>query len=204
MENGKLSMSKLIGEKFGRLTVLSDTGKRPNKRIVYLCACDCGNTKEIMDSNLKNQKVPSCGCHTKELYQNRSWGEPGNNSFRYLFNRNQNNAKNRNYEFTLNFEQFKILIQKKCFYCGSEPKPYNYYLKNDGSVKKMCTKVYQETIDRSWINANGIDRVDNNKGYTVANSAPCCEQCNRAKLDWTHNEFMNWIKVLTEYQFGKN
>lgn len=37
---------------------------------------------------------------------------------------------------------------------------------------------------------NGVDRVDNNKGYTVGNSVSCCGVCNRMKLDHTTNEFI--------------
>ena len=31
----------LIGQKFNRLTVLEDTGKRKNGSVVWLCRCDC-------------------------------------------------------------------------------------------------------------------------------------------------------------------
>lgn len=40
---------------------------------------------------------------------------------------------------------------------------------------------------------NGIDRVDNNKGYTITNSVPCCKDCNFAKRDMTHDEFIAWV-----------
>ena len=36
----KLS-NRLIGKKFGHLTVLQDTGKREHRSIIWLCKCDC-------------------------------------------------------------------------------------------------------------------------------------------------------------------
>jgi hypothetical protein len=40
---------------------------------------------------------------------------------------------------------------------------------------------------------NGIDRVDNSKGYILGNCVPCCSWCNRAKADGTLAKFMDWI-----------
>lgn len=52
----------LSGQKFGRLLVICDTGKRDNSGdIIYYCKCDCGNYKEISRRALRRPKV-SCGC----------------------------------------------------------------------------------------------------------------------------------------------
>ena len=32
----------LIGQKFGKLTVIKETKERKNKSIVWICKCDCG------------------------------------------------------------------------------------------------------------------------------------------------------------------
>ena len=45
----------LVGQKFGKLTVLKDSGKRSNwKSIIWLCKCDCGNTCEVNGANLRS------------------------------------------------------------------------------------------------------------------------------------------------------
>ncbi len=191
-----------IGKRFGRVVVLADTGKRTSGHKRWLCRCDCGNEKELLATSLKNQKTPSCGCATKERYQNARWGEPGNNSFVYLYNRLKNNARLRGYDCSLHFEDFKTITQQNCFYCNAEPKPYNYYLNNDGNVKRMRTKVAANTVERSWIKANGIDRVENAEGYHINNCVACCEDCNRAKLDNTKDHFLKWLKRVSEHQFG--
>jgi hypothetical protein len=46
-------------------------------------------------------------------------------------------------------------------------------------------------------NARGVDRIDFTKSYTIENSAPCCEICNRLKLDHSVEELKNhMIKIL--------
>ena len=39
----------------------------------------------------------------------------------------------------------------------------------------------------------GIDRKDNNKGYTNDNCVPCCGFCNKMKMDHSIDEFYSQI-----------
>lgn len=57
----------LVGQKFGRLTVLEDTGKRYYGYVVYKCQCDCGNIFEAPMHNIKAGQVKSCGCLLQEI-----------------------------------------------------------------------------------------------------------------------------------------
>lgn len=49
----------LIGQKFGKLTVLALECVAPRK---YLCACDCGGQTIVDSGNLKSGHTKSCGC----------------------------------------------------------------------------------------------------------------------------------------------
>ena len=40
---------------------------------------------------------------------------------------------------------------------------------------------------------NGIDRIDNNLGYTVQNSISCCKKCNYAKHKMSYDEFIELV-----------
>lgn len=51
----------LLGEKFGKLTVIKRVENRNNKSW-WLCKCDCGNEKEVLGSYLVHGRVSSCGC----------------------------------------------------------------------------------------------------------------------------------------------
>jgi hypothetical protein len=56
----------LTGQKFGRLTVLSLTGRK-NKRLQWLCRCDCGKEKIIRSSSLTTGNTKSCGCQRNNM-----------------------------------------------------------------------------------------------------------------------------------------
>lgn len=55
------------GDRFGKWTVIERSDKTDKKgNIYYLCRCDCGNTKEVRASKLKNGESKSCGCVWKK------------------------------------------------------------------------------------------------------------------------------------------
>lgn len=60
---------EVIGARFGKLTVISNTGKRTQDKArfaIYLCRCDCGNLTEVSIGNLRTGNTKSCGCLRKE------------------------------------------------------------------------------------------------------------------------------------------
>jgi hypothetical protein len=60
----------LTDKKFGRLTVIKQSEYyirlNGSKIAMWLCKCDCGNTKIIRASNLQNGTTKSCGCLSDE------------------------------------------------------------------------------------------------------------------------------------------
>ena len=57
----------IIGQKFGRLTVIGKTEKTTKDHyIIWLCKCDCGNICEVDTHSLKRGNTQSCGCFRKE------------------------------------------------------------------------------------------------------------------------------------------
>ena len=68
---GCLKKENLVGRKYGRLTVIKQVDQpetRKNKNRFWLCACDCGSSKEVIvsTSDLNSGHVSSCGCFQKE------------------------------------------------------------------------------------------------------------------------------------------
>lgn len=60
---GKNNANNLIGQKFERLTVISDSGERTNHRnIIWECECECGSKIKVSGSNLLSGNTKSCGC----------------------------------------------------------------------------------------------------------------------------------------------
>lgn len=176
------------GHRFGRLLVIKKEksisyGK--TKKRAWLCKCDCGIEKVLNTGALTSGNTKSCGCLHDELS-----GDIGRNSryklakpdagYTSIMNVYKRNAINRNHEFNLNFNQFKDIIISNCHYCGIEPS--NNYFKNYYDIKY-----------------NGIDRLDNNKGYYLDNVVPCCKICNVAKNNNSYEEFINWINRISNH-----
>ena len=59
-------MGELPGQKTGRLTITSEYLKTEKGENKYLCLCDCGNKKYILERSLRYGGVKSCGCLRKE------------------------------------------------------------------------------------------------------------------------------------------
>lgn len=54
--------NNLVGQRFGILTVVEDAGNDAHGNSLWLCRCDCGCTKIVRGSKLKEGQVKSCGC----------------------------------------------------------------------------------------------------------------------------------------------
>lgn len=63
-------------------------------------------------------------------------------------------AKNRSYDVMVSDDALLALFEQDCFYCG-----------RPSSADKL----------------NGVDRMDNAKGYVPGNCVPCCGPCNKMK-----------------------
>jgi len=168
----------LTGQRFGRLLVINEVPTPDNvktKRTHWKCICDCGNELIVNASSLRNGNTQSCGCLQSEICKRGlSSGESALNG---LFATYKIGAKKRNLIFNLTKKEFIYFTQQNCFYCNTEPK----------QIKK-----------NKWDNGNyvynGIDRIDNTRGYTLDNCVTSCGQCNQAKMDMSYNNFLIWIK----------
>lgn len=175
-----------INEKYGKLTVLKKFKKDGKINTRYLCRCDCGNEKLVSYYSLQSKSTKSCGCIRSESAVKREAAKKRNideSVIVYNFAIYKRNAKNRNHVWEIDLQNFIKYITSNCFYCGAEPT--NIIFRRNSKVKSML--------------CNGIDRIDNNLGYTEKNSVTCCKICNRAKHNLSLQEFRNWA-----VQFSKN
>ncbi len=185
---GTFSRKKnLLGKKYGRLLVVAkaDSVKyNSGHHAQWECVCECGKIKIVRTSALMSGDTVSCGCYKRDRVMKPN-GVASFNLFIYNYKRS---AKNRNIDFLLSNEEIKEIISQNCNYCGAEPKEYNR-----SAQKKNKTN--------GNILANGIDRIDNSKGYTKDNCVPCCSYCNSIKNDKTKKEFLDHIEKI--YKFSK-
>lgn len=82
-------------------------------------------------------------------------------------------AKERNKEWNLTDQEAKRMLVFPCNYCGH--------------------------LDLK-VRLNGIDRIDNSKGYITGNVVPCCKYCNYAKNMLSIDEFISMCHRVVKYQ----
>ena len=173
----------ITGQKFGRLTVIKRIYPNTKFRLInWLCKCDCGKEKIVKGTDLRSGNTKSCGCLKLELAR----GPYGRSSLRALIKSYKRHAKDRSLKFELTEGQFSEITKKDCHYCGAEP--------NNISKRKRSYGHYVY---------NGIDRVDNNKGYILNNVVPCCKICNHYKSDLSSSKFLSWIEKVYNKMFVK-
>lgn len=63
-----MKAQNLVGQKFGRLTVVSRAENDKYGKTMWNCICDCGKVKEkpVIAYQLKSGKTKSCGCKKSE------------------------------------------------------------------------------------------------------------------------------------------
>lgn len=171
------------GQKFGKLTALETTGKKDKwNRIVWKCVCDCKDKKikYASASDLRRGVVKSCGCLVR-------YNEKGYANFKRLLTDYKLGAKKRNLKWELTEDQTKTLFQGNCYYCGVPPQQICNFKGSNGKYTY-----------------NGIDRINNLKGYTLKNVVSCCRMCNRGKWNKTEQEFIEWINRVYNFYIKGN
>ena len=171
-----MKLIDLTGKRFGRLIVIRRSyPNAKNKDVKWLCGCDCGTKKVVRGKNLKQGCSKSCGCL-----------KGGNNklilglaSLRQALRSYKQIARKRECKWDLTEEQFAELTQQDCYYCGAKP-----------------ANIFNQKGSNGEYIYNGLDRVDNSKGYTMDNVVPCCKICNIAKNNMTLKSFKDWIKRI--------
>jgi len=174
----------MVGKRYGRLTVLAYRYTGKGKQAYWTCHCDCGNLTTVRGSSLRQGDTKSCGCYAIEQSRKKNGLPKGEAAFRILFRSYKKGAKTRGYKFELSEQKFRVITSQNCHYCGAEP-------------TKICRN-YHNDFHGSYT-YNGIDRVDNSKGYIEGNVVPCCEICNKMKMTRSQEEFLEQIKKIATY-----
>ncbi len=177
-----------IDQKFNRLTIINqyakfDQGK--NSVIWFTCVCDCGTIKDIRSSHVKDGNTQSCGCLTVETNKKLNSIGHGEANANILFLQYRKQAIKRRLVFEITREDLKFFAKQNCHYCGSCP-------------SNVCNR----PSSNGAYTYPGIDRINSNVGYIISNLVPCCGMCNRAKLDFSVEEFEQWINRLVKHRNG--
>ena len=161
----------LTGRVFGKWRVLSRGPRGTYGRSRWNCKCECGTESLLYATNLKVDTT-SCGCKSRL--------RPYESSYNTFIR----NAKRRELETDLTFEQYLDFIkEKQCHYCGAE-------------------LFWPERNARGKLQGSNLDRKDNTKGYLHTNVVPCCWSCNNIKSNrFTYTQFVEIGKLLRAWNF---
>lgn len=149
----------LSNRRFGRLLVIERVNSDNPKVPMWLCKCDCGNTKVISGAHLRNGTAKSCGCIRKE--HGRAVGLVYG---KQLDNRTHGMKGTRLYNIWQG-------MKARCL--NSNDPAYPRY---GGRGISICYE-WQTSFEsfRDWALANGysdtltIDRINNNGDYAPSN-----------------------------------
>ena len=179
----KIKDMVLLSHRFNRWLVVKDAGFVPHGEHIWECLCDCGKRRKVTAEQLIHGRSKSCGCYQKDRTRELFSYSPEVIRVNRILLDYQSRAKEKSLSFALTKEQFKDLMDSDCYYCGGEPK--NSFLQHGKPIS-----VYQ-----------GIDRLDNTKGYTPDNVVPCCIRCNKMKKVLSHDEFVTHIlKIASRFE----
>lgn len=183
--DGKLWLNTKI--KYGRLLPIEPIQERAKGGSVkWLFQCDCGKISTHIATRVKDGSITSCGCGRINFNADISYAE--------IFSDYKFRAKQHGLKFELPSEYFIKLITSSCYYCGFPPNhEYNHYKRRNSKPKHL------PNIEIFSIKVNGIDRINNNLGYTKENSVSCCKFCNLAKNRWPVKDFLEWLENLASH-----
>lgn len=155
----------LTGQRFGKLVVIKEVEpyypstypKRPKCRR-WLCECDCGNKKAIIQNSLRTGNSKSCGCGCVEN-RKRIMTQPGSTKCKYP------NEKR--------LRSILVDMKMRCY------NPHTKYYENYGGRGiEICAEWLEKDGSDNfceWALNNGyedgltIDRINNNGNYEPSN-----------------------------------
>ena len=172
----------LVNQRFGRLLVIRRDGSNRHGQSAFICRCDCGTEKRISRVSLRTGHANSCGCLHREGLSRIAIAAkgypPGEAHARVRYRGYIKLAEKRQLDYALTFGETQELFHGICYYCGAAP---DRILRGQFNGKNPL---------------NGIDRVDNSRGYVTDNCVSCCRDCNVSKRDMTLSDFLGKVSEL--------
>jgi hypothetical protein len=178
----------LTGHKFGKLTAIEYKGdKTPSGERMWVCKCECGNTKIVQRKHLRNGFTTSCGCLAYPSGNNHSswkgYGEISSDFFSTI----KRNAVSRDIEFDVTIEYLYDLLlkqNKRCALSGVE-----LYFGRVVKDKKSTTA--------------SLDRINSSKGYLPGNVQWVHKRVNIMKNNMDEKDFIEFCKCIVEHNKTK-
>ncbi len=172
----------LTGQRFGKLTVTRDSGRRKSRRPIWECNCECGNKVEVLGKYLKCGDTKSCGCLLKvEGSYNRDMVGEITKSF---WSPIVNQAQRRGISFEITREEAWALFEKQKGLCALTGVP-------------IC---FTSNIrDQRSRHTASLDRIDSEHHYSIHNVQWVHKKINIMKNVMDNETFIAWCKKIVEW-----
>jgi hypothetical protein len=161
---------------------IHDRKRNDQKRQDPTLCLDCGTklTEESRAKGKHDKSLRRCiPCYKKlQIYESqrapreRNYKAEAFTNKHVLWNHYVKSAQKRGLDFALSKARFLALILEPCFFCAYQ---------KDGEV-------------------NGLDRIDNNKGYVDENVTSCCTTCNFLKGSQHPQEFLDKLGAIHRFR----
>lgn len=191
--------SLIVGQKLGKLTLLSESHQDKNYQRYWNCKCDCGTEVLVRQGTLlRKNATRSCGCLRR--------GHPG----KYLAKKDPVRLiasrvfKKRYSDGDITLDEFISMSQLPCHYCGeTNSNRFNPYANKDG-IPRNSQRVTPQRIEEMWWEYNGLDRIDSYLPHNKSNCVPCCKECNFMKRNVSPETFIAKCKRISEWTKQKS
>lgn len=173
---------RLIGRRFGYLTVVAFAGLAKGRKTLWECVCKCGMRKVVRNDSLKDGSTRSCGCMMNPVgNNNKGWKGYGEIS-KSLWNRIMKDANKRNLSFTITIEYI-----------------WNLYLEQNRRCSLTNEVIVFGTTKMDRERTASLDRINSDDGYVVGNVQWVTKTVNFAKQSMSNEEFIELCEKVTKH-----
>lgn len=174
------SANRLIGNKYGKITVVEYAGIDKHGKVLLKCICDCGNEKIINKSSLIRSLTSSCGCVKQEKLRKKHVHDLSPAYFR----RCKQGAIQRNIKFTIDERYVWEIYEKQNRQCAVSGVPIKFHPNYNFSKYQTAS----------------IDRINSKKGYVKGNIQIVHKTINVIKWNLTEEELYYWINKIFKHK----